>query len=227
MRLLIEEYAKQNQRWSQQGRVILAQSDADPVIVYQAYRPSIGHFAAEHGHFGGGGFSMSRMTWIKPNFLWMMYRSGRGTNEGQEFTLRFVWLGRHLLPCLSSSQHQHSRNTNITVHLMAETRASPVEAVTLFLSYGHPLVLSGLPHDFHAILLVHRGSGLAVCGIGRWFRVPDRDHLARVCRGDFFQFRSSTTAVHYPVCGMAFSLLLVTVQNVGRVVRDKSDGRVS
>ena len=27
------------------------------------------------------------MSWIKPNFLWMMYRSGWGTKEGQEITL--------------------------------------------------------------------------------------------------------------------------------------------
>jgi hypothetical protein len=56
------------------------------VIVYQAYRPSIGRYAAEHGAFGGD-FSYSRMSWIKPNFLWMMYRSGWGTKEGQEVTL--------------------------------------------------------------------------------------------------------------------------------------------
>jgi hypothetical protein len=56
------------------------------VVVYQAYRPEIGHFAAEHGHFGGG-FSLGRMSWIKPNFLWMMFRSGWGTKPGQEITL--------------------------------------------------------------------------------------------------------------------------------------------
>jgi hypothetical protein len=33
------------------------------------------------------------MSWIKPNFLWMMYRSGWGTKEGQEVTLA-VWLRR-------------------------------------------------------------------------------------------------------------------------------------
>jgi len=27
------------------------------------------------------------MTWIKPNFLWMMYRNGWGTKEGQEYVL--------------------------------------------------------------------------------------------------------------------------------------------
>src|SRR2546423_11697806 len=27
------------------------------------------------------------MSWVKPNFLWMMYRSGWGTKPGQEVTL--------------------------------------------------------------------------------------------------------------------------------------------
>jgi hypothetical protein len=68
------------------GRHIIAQADADSVIVYQAYQPLIGHFAIAHGYFGGE-FSYSRMSWIKTNFLWMMYRSGWGTKMGQEVTL--------------------------------------------------------------------------------------------------------------------------------------------
>jgi hypothetical protein len=56
-------------------------------VVYQAYRPSIGQWAVLHGQLGGPDFSYSRMSWIKPNFLWMMYRSGWGTKEGQEVTL--------------------------------------------------------------------------------------------------------------------------------------------
>lgn len=67
------------------GRHILAQVDEE-AVVYQAYRPEIGHFAAQHGYFGGR-FSLRRMSWIKPNFLWMMFRSGWGTKEGQEVTL--------------------------------------------------------------------------------------------------------------------------------------------
>lgn len=86
MPLRTEPFIAQNVLWPKSGRVILAQSDSDSVLVYQAYRPSIGHFAAKNGYFGGE-FSMSRMTWIKPNFLWMMYRSGWGTKEGQEVTL--------------------------------------------------------------------------------------------------------------------------------------------
>jgi len=38
------------------------------------------------GDFGKD-FSFNRMSWIKPNFLWMMYRSGWGTKENQEVTL--------------------------------------------------------------------------------------------------------------------------------------------
>ena len=47
------------------------------------------------------------MTWIKPSFMWMMYRSGWGTKESQETVLAveitrdgFDWALRHA--CLSS-----------------------------------------------------------------------------------------------------------------------------
>lgn len=81
-----ERYQDQKARWPASGRHILAQYDDENIIVYQAYRPSIGRYAAEQQVFGGD-FSFSRMSWIKPNFLWMMYRSGWGTKEGQEVVL--------------------------------------------------------------------------------------------------------------------------------------------
>lgn len=81
-----DHYFNQLPLWPTSGKVIMAQHDAESVIVYQAYKPSIGHYAAKHSKFGGD-FSLSRMTWIKPNFLWMMYRSGWGTKENQEVTL--------------------------------------------------------------------------------------------------------------------------------------------
>lgn len=87
MRLHITSYEEQCQRWPSTGRHILAHYDDETVVVYQAYRPSIGEAAARDGRFGAGGFKRDRMTWIKPNFLWMMYRSGWGTKEGQEVTL--------------------------------------------------------------------------------------------------------------------------------------------
>ncbi len=86
MKLHTTPYLEQQPLWPQSGRAIMAQFDQDSIVVYQAYRPAIGHFAAQNGYFGGP-FKMTRMTWIKPNFLWMMYRSGWGTKEGQEVTL--------------------------------------------------------------------------------------------------------------------------------------------
>jgi len=92
MNLLTEPYTTQVARWPQTGCRILAQFNEESVVVYQAYRPSIGHFAARH-HYFGGEFSFTRMSWIKPNFLWMMSRSGWGMKEGQEVILA-VWLQR-------------------------------------------------------------------------------------------------------------------------------------
>ncbi|MEO8611336.1 MAG: DUF4291 domain-containing protein [Chloroflexota bacterium] len=93
MPLLTEPYLTQNERWPQTGRHILAQFDDDSVVVYQAYRPSIGHFAAKNGYFGGSEFGLNRMSWIKPNFLWMMFRCGWSTKENQEVTVA-IWLKR-------------------------------------------------------------------------------------------------------------------------------------
>ncbi|HEY1188427.1 MAG TPA: DUF4291 domain-containing protein [Gemmata sp.] len=86
MPLDFELYADQVKLWPQTGRHILAQFDDDSIVVYQAYTPAIGRYAVEHGRFGGG-FRSERMSWVKPNFLWMMYRSGWGTKENQETTL--------------------------------------------------------------------------------------------------------------------------------------------
>ena len=86
MNLKIEKYKKQLENWPEFGHHIMAQFDDEKIIVYQSYRPAIGSFAREK-QFLGGPFKYTRMTWIKPNFLWMMYRNGWGTKEGQEVVL--------------------------------------------------------------------------------------------------------------------------------------------
>jgi hypothetical protein len=87
MTLLTTSYLTQTAQLPQSGRHIVAQYDETSVVVYQAYRPAIAHFAVEHGYFGGDEFRTSGMSWIKPNFLWMMYRSGWGNKANQEVTL--------------------------------------------------------------------------------------------------------------------------------------------
>src|SRR5258708_28463529 len=82
-RLITTTYLEQVLVWPRTGRHILAQYDDDSIVVYQAYKPEIGHYAARHGHFGGEEFSLTRMSWIKTNFFWIMYRSGWGANPNQ------------------------------------------------------------------------------------------------------------------------------------------------
>jgi hypothetical protein len=79
-------WEEQTARWPQGGRHVLAHHDKASVIVYQAYRPEIADHAVAHQRFGGP-FSLDRMSWIKPNFLWMMYRCGWATKPGQERVL--------------------------------------------------------------------------------------------------------------------------------------------
>jgi len=86
MKIELKKYDEQISEWPKLGYHIMAQYDEEEIIVYQSYRKEIGEFAAKNQYFGGA-FSLDRMTWIKPNFLWMMYRNGWGTKEGQEVVL--------------------------------------------------------------------------------------------------------------------------------------------
>jgi len=81
--MLIEKYQEQLAHWPQHGRHILAQFDADSIYVYQAYGDDIADYALRHQRFGDA-FSYTRMSWIKPNFLWMMFRAGWASKAGQE-----------------------------------------------------------------------------------------------------------------------------------------------
>jgi len=104
MNLSTETYEQQQSRWPNEGRGILAHFDADTVIVYQAYNPRIGRYAVEHQRFGGE-FKFTRMSWIKPNFMWMMYRSGWASKEGQEVVLGIRITREGFEQCLTNAVH--------------------------------------------------------------------------------------------------------------------------
>ncbi|WP_030748376.1 DUF4291 domain-containing protein [Streptomyces sp. NRRL F-5135] len=74
------------------SRRIRAVHTASTITVYQAYPPAIGLPAVRDGRFPAA-WKRDRMTWVKPSFLWMMYRCGWGTKEGQE-TVLAVEIGR-------------------------------------------------------------------------------------------------------------------------------------
>jgi len=67
-------------------RQVRADFDDETVVVYQAYPREIAEPAVSAQRFVAP-FSLTRMTWIKPSFLWMMYRCGWATKPGQERVL--------------------------------------------------------------------------------------------------------------------------------------------
>ena len=95
------------------------------IRVYQAYSDAIADSALAHGTFVSPPFKMERMTWIKPSFLWMMYRSGWGkkdagqnrilaidiTREGFEWALAHSCLS-HRDPSMSEEEWQQLKNNS-------------------------------------------------------------------------------------------------------------------
>jgi Domain of unknown function (DUF4291) len=87
-------------------RQIRAVYDDKTIRVYQAYSDQIADAALAHGTFVSPPFKRERMTWIKPSFLWMMYRAGWGfKDEGQRRILAidiaregFEWALAHSCP---------------------------------------------------------------------------------------------------------------------------------
>lgn len=75
------------------GRHILGQQTDAQIVVYQAYNNSIADFAIKNQYFGGDSYSYSRMSWIKTNFLWMMYRCGWAEKVNQERVLG-IWINK-------------------------------------------------------------------------------------------------------------------------------------
>lgn len=65
---------------------VFARYDRKCIRVYQAYNSVIAQEAVRLQTFGDN-FNINRMTWIKPSFLWMMYRSNWGTKKNQEYVL--------------------------------------------------------------------------------------------------------------------------------------------
>jgi Domain of unknown function (DUF4291) len=169
MPLDFEPYSEQVKAWPREGRHILAQFDDDSIIVYQAYSPAIGRYAVEHGRFGGE-FSFSRMSWIKPNFLWMMYRSGWGTKENQEVTLalriRRAFFDTLLAEAVPSSWDRDLFATN-------EEWSRAVARSSVRLQWDPDHHPSGAKLDRRAIQLGLRGKTLEAFGTTELVEVID------------------------------------------------------
>lgn len=105
MTINTERYQDQIAILPQNGQQIIAQYNQDHIIVYQAFNANIANDAVEMQGFGGKHYSFDRMTWIKPNFLWMMYRAGWGKKTNQERILAITVKMKGFYTILSQALH--------------------------------------------------------------------------------------------------------------------------
>ena len=85
-------YLEQSKSWPRRGNHIMANYDANSIIVYQAYKSELSRAILECQNFHDvkcieAGYSLTRTTWLKTNFLWMMHRSGWAHKHNQERVL--------------------------------------------------------------------------------------------------------------------------------------------
>jgi Domain of unknown function (DUF4291) len=125
-------------------RQIRATYSAESITVYQAYPQEISDPAVATGRFVPP-FKRERMTWIKPSFLWMMYRCGWATKPGQERVLAveitragFEWALAHA--CLSHFDRTRDANRQ------AWSRRLKVSPVRVQWDPERSLRLGALPH---------------------------------------------------------------------------------
>jgi Domain of unknown function (DUF4291) len=98
-----EKYKKQRERLPKEGQQIIGLMEDENIIVYQAYNPQIAAYAVDNQKFGGTAYSFNRMSWIKPGFLWMMYRAGWANKENQERILKITLPLKHFKTILSQA----------------------------------------------------------------------------------------------------------------------------
>lgn len=143
-------------------RQIRATWDDQTIVVYQAYRPEIADAAVRAQRLVPP-FSYSRMTWVKPSFLWMMERCGWATKPDQERVLALSLLRTEFDRALAS----------------AVPSSTKVEAANIRVQWDPERDLRGQRLEWRSLQL---GLGRAVCKAyaTRWIaRIDDVTPLVR------------------------------------------------
>jgi len=91
MKVKIEKYTQQLKRLTNEGKYIIGQKVDNNIVVYQAFNKNIAQYAILNQKLGGEHYSFNRMSWIKPGFLWMMYRAGWAVKEHQQHILAITF----------------------------------------------------------------------------------------------------------------------------------------
>ena len=188
MQLSTRPYCEQLATWPDSGCHILAQYDDETIVVYQAYSANIGQYALEHGVFGGD-FKYSRMSWIKPNFLWMMYRSSWGQAQGQDVVLG-IRLRRTFFDAILDQAIPSSFSSDLFADHDAWKRAVAQSDVRLQWDPDH--LPNGEKCQRRAIQLGVRGKALEAYGRQEIVEIIDMSDFVREQRRFIDNWRDGT-----------------------------------
>jgi hypothetical protein len=94
MKMTTVDYLELRESWPSSGQVVLAQYDDESIVVYQAFNAVTAAYAVEHQQLGGPRYSLDRMSWIKPNFMWMMYRCDWLRADGEQARVLAIRINR-------------------------------------------------------------------------------------------------------------------------------------
>ncbi|MBF6169582.1 DUF4291 domain-containing protein [Streptomyces gardneri] len=144
-------------------RRIRAVYDEHTIVVYQAYAPEIVEPALAAGTFVAP-FRRERMTWVKPSFLWMMYRCGWASKPGQERVLAvtitragFEWALAH--SCLSHYEPK--------LHSNRKAWAERLEASPVRIQWDPERDLGHRPLSYRSLQVGLGGIAVGHC-VDRW-----------------------------------------------------------
>jgi hypothetical protein len=159
-------------------RQIRAVFDDETIRVYQAFGDDIADAALALGTFASPPFKMERMTWIKPSFLWMMYRAGWGFKDPQQQRILaldisregFEWALAHSCPSHPEPEMTREEWTRVK-------EASPVRVQW---DPERDLHFNPLPHRSIQIGL---GKAAVELYVKQWIRriVEVTDQAHRIC----------------------------------------------
>ncbi|KAJ6263115.1 hypothetical protein Dda_1674 [Drechslerella dactyloides] len=107
---------------------IRALYDDDSITVYQAYNSQIAEEAVRQQSLRVPGWSCERMTWIKPSWTWMMYRSGfsyKDANQSHILAIRMTHENFESILAQSSISHSNFTGQKAPVRVQWDPERTP------------------------------------------------------------------------------------------------------
>ncbi|ORX48073.1 hypothetical protein BCR36DRAFT_584392 [Piromyces finnis] len=142
-----------------ENKQVRAVYNENTIRVYQAYSKEIGEEAVRLGTFGPK-FKLSRMTWIKPSFLWMMYRCGWATKDKNQECVLAIDIKREAFDYIVKNAISSRRPDITECTVTAEEWKEKVKNSDIRIQWDPERDIHGNPLNYRSIQLGLRGKAV-------------------------------------------------------------------